>query len=31
MLERAIKARERFEALLNIGDEMMGQAGSDPE
>jgi len=31
VLERAIKARERFEALLNIGDEMMGQAGSDPE
>jgi sugar phosphate isomerase/epimerase len=31
ILERAVKARERFESLLNIGDEMMGQAGSDPE
>ncbi len=31
VLERAAKARERFESLLNIGDEMMGQSGSDPE
>jgi len=31
VLERAVKARERFESLLNIGDEMMGQPGSDPE
>ncbi len=31
VLERAVKARERFESLLNVGDEMMGQAGSDPE
>ena len=26
VLERAIKARERFEALLRIGDEMLGEA-----
>lgn len=25
VLERAVKARERFESLLNVGDEMMGQ------
>ena len=31
VLERAVKARERFESLLNIGDEIMGEAGSDPE
>jgi sugar phosphate isomerase/epimerase len=31
VLERAVKARERFESLLNIGDEMMQQPGSDPE
>jgi len=31
VLERAVKARERFESLLNIGDEMMGHPGSDPE
>jgi sugar phosphate isomerase/epimerase len=31
VLERAVKARERFESLLNIGDEMMGQPGPDPE
>lgn len=30
VLERAAKARERFESLLNIGDEMMGPPGSDP-
>ncbi len=24
VLEAAVKARERFEALLHIGDEMMG-------
>lgn len=30
VLERAVKARERFESLLNIGDEMLGP-GSDPE
>ncbi|MGE0864832.1 MAG: sugar phosphate isomerase/epimerase family protein [Vicinamibacterales bacterium] len=27
VLERAVKARERFESLLTIGDEMMGQGG----
>jgi sugar phosphate isomerase/epimerase len=31
VLERAAKARARFESLLNIGDEILGQAGSDPE
>jgi sugar phosphate isomerase/epimerase len=31
VLERAVKARKRFESLLNVGDEMMGQTGSDPE
>jgi len=27
VLERAVKARQRFESLLSIGDEMMGQGG----
>jgi len=31
VLERAVKARGRFESLLNIGDEMMEQPGSDSE
>jgi sugar phosphate isomerase/epimerase len=29
VLERAIKARERFESLLRIGDEMLGSEGQD--